>query len=239
MVTWGFMGGSSSRQGSHLNTLNSNGNYRYSRLFKKYGIRLVIGGHKHTYTISKPIYDAPQDYITSSNTINSSVDLMDNVTDALSRVPVIQVTSLSNVVRQDDYARYQVVSKIDAPTYVMSQASGYKLVSNKEQPSGPAYTIPWLLSYFKAKTNADSPTENVAQHYPMYIKYTMTGSNITVTANQISGIWNTNVDKNTKSYDMNVQLTKLAGTKMTLSQISDEDKSVYGITNTESYIITL
>jgi len=73
----------------------------------------------------------------------------------------------------------------------------------------------------------------------MYIKYTMTGSNITVTANQISGIWNTNVDKNTKSYDMNVQLTKLAGTKMTLSQISDEDKSVYGITNTESYIITL
>mgnify|MGYP003594524702 FL=1 len=38
---------------------------------------------------------------------------------------------------------------------------------------------------------------------------------------------------------MNVQLTKLAGTKMTLSQISDEDKSVYGITNTESYIITL
>lgn len=239
MVTWGFMGGSSSRQGSHLNTLNSNGNYRYSRLFKKYGIRLVIGGHKHTYTISKPIYDAPQDYITSSNTINSSVDLMDNVTDALSRVPVIQVTSLSNVVRQDDYARYQVVSKIDAPTYVMSQASGYKLVSNKEQPSGPAYTIPWLLSYFKAKTNADSPTENVAQHYPMYIKYTMTGSNITVTANQISGIWNTNVDKGTKSYDMNVQLTKLAGTKMTLSQISDEDKSVYGITNTESYIITL
>ena len=73
---------------------------------------------------------------------------------------------------RDVKTRDEVVSKIDAPYYIMSQASGYKLVSNKEQPSGPEYTITWLLSYFKAKTNAASPTENVAQHYPMSVSYT-------------------------------------------------------------------
>jgi hypothetical protein len=39
------------------------------------------------------------------------------------------------------------------------------------------------MAYFKAKTNAASPTENVAQHRPMYIRYDLTGSNIVVTAN--------------------------------------------------------
>jgi hypothetical protein len=90
------MNGTSARAGSHLNTLNNYGEYRFSRLFKKYGIRLVIGGHKHTYCMTKPIYDAPDGYI-SNNTINSSVDFMGTVDSALSRKPVIQVTSASDV----------------------------------------------------------------------------------------------------------------------------------------------
>jgi len=59
IITNAFITGNVAREGSHLNTLNSNGNYRYSRLFKHYGIRLVIGGHKHTYSFTRAMYDAP------------------------------------------------------------------------------------------------------------------------------------------------------------------------------------
>lgn len=237
IVTWDFMKGESARVGSHLNTLNANGLYRFSRLFKKYGIRLVIGGHKHTYSISKPIYDAPSEYIVN-NTASNDIDLMGEVGTAESRVPVIQVTREQDV-KESNYARYEIVSKINAPTYVMSQATGYKLVSNKEQPSGPEFTIPWLLSYFKAKTNASSPTENVKQHYPMYIKYDVTDTSIKVTAKQVQNIWNVNVDNNSKKFDMNNQLINTSSTSMTLSQISDEDKSAYGITDIDSLTINL
>lgn len=239
IVTWSFMGGESARVGSHLNTLNSRGLYRFSRLFKKYGIRVVLGGHKHTYSISKPIYDAPTGYIGSNNKPASGVDLMGEVTTADTRVPVIQVTDVSHVKKNDKFARYEVVSKIDAPYYIMSQASGYKLVSNKEQPSGPEYTIPWLLSYFKAKTNAASPTENVAQHYPMYIRYDLTDTNVKVTAKQVHNIWDVRLDNNSKKFDMNKQLSELSVKSMTLSTISDEDKRNYGITDIDSLTITL
>lgn len=237
IVTWGFMSGTSERAGSHLNTLDSNGNYRFSRLFKKYGIRLVMGGHKHTYCITKPVYDAPADYIVN-NAASASADLMGEVTPALSRIPVVQVTS-SSYVRNSDFARYEVVSKLNAPTYVMAQATGYKLVSNKEQPSGNQYQIPWLLSYFKAYDNKATPTENVAQHYPMYIRYELSDTQIKVTAKQVSGVWTVNIEKNSKSYDMNNQQTSVVANAMTLSQITDEDKAAYGVSTLESYTIDL
>ena len=237
MVTYSFMIGTAGRVGSHLNTNDDNGLYRFSRLFKKYGIRLVIGGHKHTYTISKPIYDAPEGYVNDSGEKSGSVDLMGDVTATLSRKPVIQVLSQDEVV-ENDFARYELVSKISAPVYVMSQATGYKLVSNKEQPSDNTYTIPWLMSYFKQPDGTGTgTTENVEQHYPMYIRYDLTNAGIKVTAKQISGIWDVNVTKNTKSYDMNNQLSTMASTAMTLSKITDDDKANYGITSTDSYDI--
>ena len=163
---------------------------------------------------------------------------MGDVTDALSRVPVIQVTRDQDILT-NNFARYEKVNKINAPTYVMSQATGYKLVSNKEQPSGNQYVIPWLLAYFKAKTNAASPTENRAQHLPMYIRYDVTQDSIKVTAKQVQNIWNVNIDKNTANFDMNQQLSNLSVQNMTLSTTSSEDKSAYNISNIESYTIKL
>lgn len=244
IVTYDFMKGSAARVGSHLNTLNERGLYRFSRLFKKYGIRLVCGGHKHTYCITKPIYDAPDGYINANNKPSSSVDLLsqfgtnDANATAMSRIPVIQVTKASDV-KTSQFARYEVVDKIDAPTYVMSQASGYKLVSNKEMPSGPEYRIPWLLAYFAAATSASSPKENVAQHKPMYIRYDLTPTGIKVTANQVENVWNVNIDKNSSSFDMNNQMQNISNTKMTLTTTTNEDKSAYNITTVESLNITL
>ena len=240
IVTWDFMSGSKGREGSHLNTLNANGLYRFSRLFKKYGIRLVMGGHKHTYSISKPIYDAPSNYITASNLVDSSVDLMGDVTSSLSRIPIIQVTRQEDIdASNSSFARYELVSKINAPTYVMSQSSGYKLISNKEQPSGDQYQIPWLLSYFKAKTSAASPTENMAQHFPMYIVYNVSDDKIKITAKQVHGVWDTNIEKNSSLYNMNSQLINTFSQAVTLSPTIDSDKSAYGITDITSYTITL
>lgn len=244
IVTYDFMNGSAARVGSHLNTLNNNGLYRFSRIFKKYGIRAVFGGHKHTFCISKPIYDAPEGYVNNKGQVQSGVDLMgklgnnDSNATALSRIPVIQVLKASDV-KQSEFARYEVVSKITAPVYVMSQASGYKLVSNKEMPTGPEYRIPWLLAYFPAATSASSPKENVAQHKPMYIRVDCSDNAIKVTANQVENVWDVNVNANTSKFDMNNQLTTLSSTKMTLSTTTNEDKQAYNITNTEYLNIEL
>lgn len=76
IVTYDFMNTSTTaRAGSKLNTINNNGTYRFSRLFKKMGIRLVMAGHKHTYGISKPIYDAPIEYL-EGNKASSAVDIL-------------------------------------------------------------------------------------------------------------------------------------------------------------------
>jgi hypothetical protein len=55
----------------------------------------------------------------------------------------------------------------------MNQATGYKLVSNKESP---AKNIPWLLEYYPVTaqvenptTNTASVTPNAAQKFPHYI----------------------------------------------------------------------
>ncbi len=230
IVTYKFMTTSDERAGSKSNTMNANGHYRYSRLFKKYGIRLVIGGHKHTFSISKPIYDAPANY--------PNVSLIENISDAEagltlgaaeSRIPVIQVTSQEDV-KQSQFARYEVVDKFDAPTYVMCQATGYKLVSNKEQPSEKMYNIPWLLSYFAQPAGTGNGTkENVQQHKPMYIRYELNNNRIRITAHQIENIWN--VVNDTASFDINNQIPSLDDKAMTLTQALGEDLKIYALDN--------
>lgn len=178
--------GTSGRAGSKLNT--AYGKYRWSRLFKKYGIRLVMGGHKHTYSITKPIYDAPEGYITSSNTVNSSVDLMEDVSAAASMQPVVQVLPTENK-PESNMVRYEVVNKITAPTYVMCQATGYKLVSNQEIPCRSADNIKWLLFYFSGNANGAKDTANGFQYYPTYILYELNDASINVKSYQVKNIY--------------------------------------------------
>lgn len=250
IVTDSFMTGTSARQGSHLNTLDSRGLYRFSRLFKKYGIRMVMGGHKHTYCLTKPIYDAPEGYVDENGIVQSGIDIMDDLgfgnsskVTEMSRKPVIQVKNkndLNYISDWEKYARIEVVNKITAPTYVMSQASGYKLVSNKEMPAYKGFQIPWLMAYFKqAGETSTELKENAAQHYPMYIRYDITPNDITVTVKQVHNIWNVNLDKNSSSWDMNQQLTDLSCNAMTLSTTTESDKTAYELTNIESYKIIL
>ena len=249
IVTHAFMADTKNtivRAGSHLNTLNDNGNYRFSRLFKKLGIRLVMGGHKHTYSISKPVYDAPENYITDNNTVNENVDIMSDMPDVVSRKPVVQVVGSIPQIdsKYENLIRFELVNKITAPYYVMTQATGYKLVSNKELPSENNYRIPWLLSYF-ASTYTTKAKENCEQHRPTYIKYNFSESTIIVTPKQIHNIWDVNTTKNSSSFNFNKQLVNVniqpIGFHSTGDNITtlESDAAMYGVTNSDSLTINL
>lgn len=256
IVTNGYTTQNKNRSGSHLNTNNSNGTYRFSRLFKKYGIRLVFGGHKHTYSISKPIYDAPEGYINDDNTVNTSIELIDNdnyrsISESIARSPVIQVKK-GFIPQDQSLARYEVVEKITAPIYVMSQASGYKLVSNKELPASQQNYTKWLLKYYPCTIKNRADTENPQQHNPMYIRYDLSSSAIKITAKQVLGIWN-NVNQfgNKKgTFDINHQNDLFSVQSVTLDgeiytgeieseKIQHPAKDCYGQTDNKSFIIDL
>lgn len=188
------------RGGSKLNDVFTNGQtYSFSRLFKQYGIRLVIGGHKHTYSISKPIYDAPEGYINEeTHSPSQGADLNDPISAEASMQPVIQVTEDSEMIDPTftfsgvtyKNGRYEKVTKINAPTYVMCQATGYKLVSNQEIPCREEDNPVWLRSYFGgiAKNNT-ADNANAGQYYPTYIHYVLSGTQIKVYSYQVTNIF--------------------------------------------------
>ena len=67
--------------------------------------------------------------------------------------------------------------------YVMCQATGYKLTSNKELP---AKNLPWLMEYYpvatqveNATTNTATVTVNTAQSFPHYIIWNIGSGNET------------------------------------------------------------
>ena len=84
--------GSVFRESSKAN-LNTKHGFQFQRLFKIWGIRLVFGGHKHTCSISMPIYDAPASYVPYSS---SNSDLMQDLTGADTFNPIIQVVKTDN-----------------------------------------------------------------------------------------------------------------------------------------------
>ena len=242
IVTDKFIIGRNGREGSKLNTNNNNGLYRYSRLFNRYGIRIVFGGHKHTYCMTRPVVDAPADYLYNGIIYPSYNDTQAGtlVTDPLSRQPVVQyknfgefadIESAENAVstlkdkmvgiyltndciyksvsytvgyylRVNDWqkititesqgkqyftlnipnegtgltTRIQLVDKFTYPSYVMSQATGFKLISNKELMTCKANTIPWMLTCCPESNDSTvssgwKPGRN--QLDPMYIVYSL------------------------------------------------------------------
>ena len=80
----------------------------------------------------------------------------------------------------------------------MSQATGYKLVSNQEIPSSTK--IAWLQKYYPGKEGTGKDKEGIAQHFPTYVKYKLTATGIEVESIQITGIWDVDLTANTTTY---------------------------------------
>lgn len=302
--------------GSRLNTENGRGDYRFSRLFKKFGIRLIIGGHKHTFTLSNPLYDAPAESIIPASDISYSNADKDSfissvVDEALSHKPVIelpmkgtsefvldklsteisvqlsavnptlmasfnsygsklaadatsrnetkfrtdfyemtglarlnQITAFNNIDDQSErlnsFLRTRFVDKITAPTYSMSQATGYKVVSNKELPAATSDTTgtcrytPWLLSYCAALNSTKNTkkkwesTKNPTQCRPTYIRYDLdAASAISVQLKQVDGIYNVKADDGSYAgYKLDSQTTVLSCNPITFGHFGKELNAV-------------
>lgn len=160
----------SSIAGCRTNGIKSNGKYYWlSRLFDKYHIPLILGGHKHTYSMSARIKenitineDGTEDY---SNTYKPIIqlkrsELVNVYGDSYSNDELKQLWYNTGkkknnekdypTVFEDNICDVNDIEIIDdinnnedysAPMYAMQTAAGYKLISNKELP---AVVIPWL-----------------------------------------------------------------------------------------------
>lgn len=160
----------SSIAGCRTNGIKSHGKYYWlSRLFDKYHIPLVLGGHKHTYSMSARIKeniiineDGTEDYshtyrpiiqlkrsdlekVYGNNYTNNELkELWYNTGKKMNNEQNYPTVFEDNICDINDIEIIDDVNKNEdysAPMYVMQTAAGYKLISNKELP---AVVIPWL-----------------------------------------------------------------------------------------------
>lgn len=237
--------------------LNRKHDFEFQRLFKIWGIRLVFGGHKHTCSISMPIYDAPTNFIPYEHDYSTNEDcnvLMASLYGRDTFNPIIQVLRTDNnnkwgldakvgyaldsfnyrgnifnstntdvTVRNVSIAsqstresnvekplcRYEIVDSISAPTYVMCQATGYKILSNSDT-SDKEERCQWQKALIPGSeltstdgTLKESKFEPIEQCYPFYTRYHVTNNSIDVNMYRVAGLydpssasgyWNVNRD---------------------------------------------
>ena len=158
-------GTTTDRGGSHLNTL---GSYWFSQYLQDNGFKLCMCGHKHTFSNSRLLREDPNN--TMKPIIYDSTYVP--ATETTSVVYPTWYTTLN--AREQNLCQLSNDSSLNFVKYVMCQATGYKVISNKELP---AKNIPWLSHYYpniqtETVVNESVGTTvavNVSQEYPHYI----------------------------------------------------------------------
>lgn len=202
------------REGSRINTVNTVENmYWFSRFCQDNGIRLVMGGHKHTQSISwpleenvingkvvsmKPIIHVTlsdlQTYFTGATkliTVNDEGGNLDGQSfpetwfseDVRDGKTTFSSKILSAFEAQCHFCSFKLVDSIKVPVYSMSQTTGYKHTSNKELPGDE---IPWLRHYYPVKVGSSSPSS--AQKRPFFSVYKVTPDKITIEVKRLLNI---------------------------------------------------
>jgi hypothetical protein len=199
------------RAGSRINTVTKKANeYWFSQFCQNNGIRLVMGGHKHTQAISWPIKENVVDGVVNSMKPIIEVtanDLLEYFNGATKLIQIVDDSDLNgqsfpNTWFKEDFrtadtalranlldeyetdahfCTFELVENITAPVYSMSQATGYKHTSNKELPGA---RIPWCRHYFPNKGGS----VNTEQRYPFYSIYTVTPDAITIDVKRIINV---------------------------------------------------
>lgn len=148
------------RGGTRMNTV---GNYWFSRFLQDNGFNLCLCGHKHTYANSRYIRESDPDEDGKHHSMVVEVYDPEPVTDT---TPEWYQALNETAINGKDY---RVLVKISNDLtkhyvkYVMAQATGYKLTSNKELPG---LHLPFLKEYYKVTPDLKVNTE---QQYPNYI----------------------------------------------------------------------
>ena len=126
----------------------------FTEFFDNNNIKLVIGGHKHTLSISVPTKE--------------------NVTRGDSGRIVDPTNPLLENLNYDSTNKIVINDKPGYTTYLMEQATGYKLTSNKDVPGK---YLKWNYMYYE--TTAKGKCAN-GQQVPMYDVMTFTGNEGTI-----------------------------------------------------------
>lgn len=207
-------GSGSSLIGSHTNQLNGNdkvANHWFSRLLEAFGVKLCLGGHKHTYACTFPLCEY---YYYANGTKNSlddgfmpmestlanelNVSWIHNDIN-LSKLPLIDQASTSSYSFISDTSHFSPATlvsglssntaKYHPVTYMMCQATGYKLTSNKELPSNYQH-FSKVIPLTSEGASGDKPDGN--QKYPMFTITDMDGNNYTIKLARIQNILSAN-----------------------------------------------
>ena len=183
--------------GSHLNQLHPSdtvGIYWFSRLLEFRKIRLCLGGHKHTYACTYPVmenYLYTVGGVQKSSLVNGPMTMSstlenDNLVSWIGDVEVNSSTTYTGV----HLSKFPLTKRPNDPgvgsgffypikyvnnfytgyegvIYLMCQATGFKLMSNKELPS-PNQAFSRLLPETTYKADGSATASN-EQRYPMYI----------------------------------------------------------------------
>jgi hypothetical protein len=120
--------------------------------------------------------------------------------------PTYENITVSGSTRTVDYDNPSVNHSAGV-TYLMSQATGYKLVSNKELPGSG---IKWLKQYYPATTNGTTLTANEAQYYPMFNYLEVSGSTLKSTSYAVTNVYTRNSSNKPVAFDINNQNTSFS-----------------------------
>ena len=160
------------------------GGCNFSELFQNNNIKLALGGHKHTYSLSYPIIENVV-YTANSRTVSANNPIEDNT------IGVV---------------------------YAMSQATGYKLVSNKELPGK---NISWLKKYFPMSNGSASNS----QYYPMYSLISTQGNTTTLESYAVFNIF-----QEKTAFNINNQASEFLRTNSRPINFASGSNSEYKIT---------
>lgn len=199
--------------GSHVNQINGNDRvalHWFSRLLEFFGVKLCLGGHKHTYACTFPVCEY---YYYDNDTKNSLDDgymemqetlagelsvnwIHDGVN--LSKKPLMDQaqTSGSGYTFPTDTTHVSPATIVNGlasnvkyrpVTYMMCQATGYKLTSNKELPSNYQH-FSKVIPLTTEGATGDKPDGN--QQYPMFTITNISGTTYSVKLIRIKNILN-------------------------------------------------
>ena len=152
----------------------------FSELFQNKGVKLALGGHKHTYSLSYPI---EENITTEGNT------------------------------RTVDYNNPKLNTE-NGVVYSMCQATGYKLVSNKELPG---IGINWLRKYFPMSNGSASSS----QYYPMYSLINTAGDQLTLSSYVVHNIF-----QEKTAFNINEQFNAFSDTNSVIINLNQDTNDV-------------
>ena len=166
--------------GSHTNQLSNEdlgkGTYWLSRLLEYKGVKLCLGGHKHTYACTYPVREyfyfnggtknSKDNYseYTMTNTLENDDVEWKHLEKDLTKFPLTKRDNVGSAT-SGFYPYTPVPDLQNGVTYFMCQATGYKLTSNKELPSAnQKFSI--VVPKTTNPNNKDKASDD--QKYPMF-----------------------------------------------------------------------